>query len=40
MRIIIVEDEQRAREGLYKLLQTIPGDHEVIGQATNGQFAL
>lgn len=40
MRILIVEDEQRAREGLTNLLASIPGDHEVIGQASNGQAAL
>ena len=40
MKILIVEDEQRAREGLTKLLAAIPGDHEVIGQASNGQVAL
>ncbi len=40
MKIIIAEDEQRAREGLSKLLQTIPGDYELIAQAANGQAAL
>jgi two-component system response regulator YesN len=40
MKIMIVEDEQRAREGLSKLLQAIPGDHELIAQASNGQAAL
>ena len=40
MKIIIAEDEQRAREGLSKLLQTIPGDYELIAQAANGQSAL
>lgn len=40
MRIIIAEDEQRAREGLSKLLSTIQGDYELIAQAANGQTAL
>lgn len=40
MKIIIAEDEQRAREGLSKLLQTISGDYELIAQASNGQSAL
>lgn len=40
MKILIVEDEQRAREGLVKLLQAIPGDHEVVAQVSNGQAAL
>lgn len=40
MKIIIAEDEQRAREGLSKLLSTIPGDYELIAQAANGQTAL
>lgn len=40
MRILVVEDEQRAREGLVKLLSSIPGDHQVVAQASNGQMAL
>lgn len=40
MKIIIAEDEQRAREGLSKLLSTVSGDYELIGQAANGQAAL
>lgn len=40
MKIIIAEDEQRAREGFSKLLSTIPGDYELIAQAANGQTAL
>lgn len=40
MKILIAEDEQRAREGLRKLLGLIPGDHEVIAEASNGQAAL
>ncbi len=40
MKIMIVEDEQRARDGLCKLLKSIPGDHELVAQASNGQAAL
>ena len=40
MKILIAEDEQRAREGLSKLLGTLSGDYELIGQAANGQVAL
>lgn len=40
MKILIVEDEQRAREGLVKLLASIPGEHEVAAQASNGQAAM
>lgn len=40
MKIVIVEDEQRAREGLCRLLEEIPGNHELIAQASNGQAAL
>ena len=40
MVILIVEDEQRAREGLVKLLNSIPGEHKVVAQASNGQAAL
>lgn len=40
MKIIIAEDEQRAQEGLSHLLSSIPGDHEVVARASNGQTAL
>ena len=40
MKIIIVEDEQRAREGLAKLITSLSSEYEVIGQAGNGQSAL
>ena len=40
MRILIAEDEQRARLGLEKLIGGIEGDYEVIGSAANGQTAL
>ncbi len=40
MRMIVVEDEQRSREGLCRLLAALPGGHELIGQASNGSAAL
>ena len=40
MRMIVVEDEQRSREGLCRLLSTLPGDHQLVGQASNGAAAL
>ena len=39
MKILIAEDEQRARLGLEKLIQGI-GGHEIVGTASNGQMAL
>lgn len=40
MKILIAEDEQRAREGLQALIGTLPGDYEVMATASNGQKAL
>ena len=40
MRMIVVEDEQRSREGLCRLLSALPGNHQLIGQASNGAAAL
>ena len=40
MRMIVVEDEQRSREGLCRLLSSLPGDHQLVGQASNGSAAL
>lgn len=40
MKILIAEDEQRAREGLARLIGTIPVECEIVGQASNGQEAL
>ena len=40
MRMIVVEDEQRSREGLCRLLSTLPGEHQLVGQASNGSAAL
>ena len=40
MRIIVVEDEQRAREGLCRLLTSLPEEYQLIGQASNGSSGL
>lgn len=40
MKIIVVENEQRAREGIYKLICSISPACEVIAQASNGETAL
>ena len=40
MKIIVVEDEQRSREGLCRLIRSAPGEHELIAQASNGTAAL
>ena len=40
MRMFVAEDEQRSREGLCRLLSSLPGDHELVGQASNGSAAL
>ena len=40
MRILIAEDEQRARQGLERLIVSIEGDYEVIATAANGRTAL
>lgn len=40
MKIIVAENEQRAREGIRKLIQGISGDYQVIAQASNGETAL
>jgi len=40
MRMIVVEDEQRSREGLCRLLSALPGNHQLVGQASNGVAAL
>ena len=36
MKIVIVEDEIRIREGLVKLIKKINEEHEVVGEAENG----
>lgn len=40
MRIVIVEDEIRIREGLSKLLRKIDPSYEVVGEAENGKTGL
>lgn len=40
MRIIIVEDEQRARRGLKSLIQTVAEDCEIVADAADGVSAL
>ncbi len=36
MRIVIVEDEIRIREGIIKLIQKVSAEHEIVGEADNG----
>ena len=40
MRIIIVEDEIRTREGIRKLLSRLDEEYEVVGEALNGELGL
>ncbi len=40
MRIIIVEDEQRARRGLRNLITSISEEYEVVSEATDGRKGL
>ncbi|MBE5968105.1 MAG: response regulator [Lachnospiraceae bacterium] len=40
MRIVIVEDEIRTREGIAKLIDKLFSEHEVIGSALNGEEGL
>lgn len=40
MKILIVDDEKRAREGLCHLIGSLSGDYELVGIASNGQEAL
>lgn len=40
MRIVIVEDEIRIREGLARLIKKMDGQYEVAGQAENGRQGL
>lgn len=37
MRIMIVEDEQRARRGLYNLLTSISDEVEIVAEAPDGK---
>lgn len=40
MRIIVVENEQRAREGIIRLIGMLSGDYEVVARASNGETGL
>lgn len=40
MKIIVAENEQRAREGICKLIESISGDFLVVAKASNGETAL
>lgn len=40
MRIIVVENEQRAREGIIRLIETLSKDYEVVARASNGETGL
>ncbi len=40
MRIMIAEDEQRARQGMERLIESIEGDYEIVASVSNGQTAL
>lgn len=40
MRIIVVENEIRIREGICKLISNVSRNHEVVGEASNGEEGL
>ena len=40
MRILIAEDEERARRGLHSVLTSLSEDYEVVAEASNGKQAL
>ena len=40
MRILVAEDEQRAREGLCDLISSLGEKYEIVGSAANGRTAL
>lgn len=40
MRIVIVEDEVRIREGFFKLLGKLGDEYEIVGEAENGRAGL
>ena len=40
MKILIAEDEQRAREGICRLVESLEGDYQLVGAAVNGPMAL
>ena len=35
MRILIAEDEQRTRQGLVRVLQSLRDEYEIVAQASN-----
>ena len=39
MRILIAEDEQRAREGLCELISSLGEKYQIVGSAANGKTA-
>lgn len=40
MKILVAENEQRAREGICKLIHSIQGDYQIVAKASNGEAAL
>ena len=36
MRIVVIEDENRARRGIVSLIQMVDGDYEIVAQAADG----
>ena len=40
MRLLIVEDEIRIREGIQKLLGKMRQDYDIVGEAENGEDGL
>ena len=36
MRILIAEDEQRTRQGLVRVLQSLRDEYEIVAQASTG----
>ena len=40
MKILIAEDEQRTRQGLVRVLQSLGNQYEIVAQASNGKAAL
>ena len=40
LRILIAEDEQRTRQGLVRVLQSLGDEYEIVAQASNGKAAL
>ena len=40
MKIVIAEDEQRAREGLREMIRSLGENYQIVGLASNGRIAL